>query len=213
MKRTLVWLFLLVVSLSTRRVRAQEDVAFGDTGHVAISAERLFGFIHTEESAGGTSVSANTINLLSAPTAFIGTGYSWPRIGFDVFVAPSISMGIAASYFNVSQGTGTGSISGFQLAPRFGYAANVSPKLSIWPRGGITYEHATNDTGTGTTATQQFFALTLEAPFVILVVPRAAFLISPTLDIGLSGTISSGGASADQTFTDFGLQFGLLLFL
>jgi hypothetical protein len=209
MKRALTLSLLVVVSFSTRRVWAQEEPAFGDAGHVAVSAERLFGFVHTELSENGTSVSANTINLLSAPTALVGTGYSWPRIGFDVFVAPSVSMGIAASYFNISQGTGSGSISGFQLAPRFGYAANVAPKLSIWPRGGITYEHVTNDNGAGTTATQSFFALTLEAPFAILVVPRAAFLIGPTLDIGLSGTTSG----VDQKFTDFGIQAGLLLFI
>ena len=132
MKRALMWSFLLVASFSSRSVWAQAPV-FGDQGHVAISAERLFGFINTEESQNGASSSANTFNLLSAPSALIGTGYSWPRIGIDVFVSRSMSLGIAASYFNVSPATG--SVSGFQLAPRVGYAANVSPNLAIWPRG------------------------------------------------------------------------------
>ncbi len=212
MKRALMRSLLLVVALSSRRVWAQdEELSFGQSGHVAISAERLFGFVHTEESENGASASANTLNLLSAPTALIGTGYTWPRIGFDFFVSQSVSMGFAASYFNVSPTTG--SISGFQLAPRVGYAANVTPKLAIWPRGGITYEYVNTDNGGGTSGTQSLFALTLEAPFAILVVPRAAFLIGPTLDIGLSGTASVGGASTDQKFTDFGLQFGLLLYI
>jgi hypothetical protein len=210
MKRALMWSFLVVASFSSRSVWAQEP-RFGDPGHVAISAERLFGFIHTEESENGASASANSVNLLSAPSALIGTGYSWPRIGVDVFVSSSISLGIAASYFSVSPNAG--SISGFQLAPRFGYAANVSPNLAIWPRGGITYERASTDDGAGSTATQSFFALTLEVPFAILVVPRAAILIGPTLDVGLSGSASSGGVSTDQKFTDFGIQAGLLLFI
>jgi hypothetical protein len=210
MKRALMWSFLLVGSFSSRSVWAQEP-RFGDPGHVAISAERLFGFIHTEESEDGASASANSFNLLSAPSALIGTGYSWPRIGVDVFLAPSISLGIAASYFNVSPSNG--SISGFQLAPRFGYAANVNPKLAIWPRGGITYERVYTDAGLGSTGTQSFLALTLEVPFAILVVPRAAILIGPTLDVGLAGSASVGGVSTDQKFTDFGVQAGLLLFI
>ncbi|HEY4185771.1 MAG TPA: hypothetical protein VGP07_11930 [Polyangia bacterium] len=196
--------------LWANRVRAQE-LAFGSVGHVAISAERLFGFVHTDESVSGGSASVDTISLLSNPTALIGTGYSWPRIAVDVFVSPSVSLGAAASVFNISP-TG-GSLSGYQFAPRVGYAGNVSPRVAIWPRGGITYEHASTNSGGGNVATQSFLALTIEAPLVILVVPRAALLIGPTLDLGLTGTVSSGGLSADQKFTDFGVQAGLLLFI
>lgn len=212
MKRALVWSFLLMAWLSVRNARAQDQqLSFGTSGHVAVSAERLFGFVHTEESAGGGSASASTINLFSAPTALIATGYTWPRIGVDFFVSQSVSVGLAASYFDVSPSAG--SFSGFQLAPRFGYAASVSPKLAIWPRGGITYEHVTTDSGGGTSHDQSFVALTLDLPFAILVVPRGAFLITPTLDLGLSGSSSANGVSADQKFTDFGLQFGLLLYI
>lgn len=212
MKRALRWSFLLLLVVSSRRVLAQDrDPSFGQTGHVAISAERLFGFVHTEEDVNGASTSADTINLLSAPSALLGTGYSWPRIGFDFFVSQSVSLGIAASYFEVSPAAG--SVSGFQLAPRVGYAANLTPRLALWPRGGITYEHANVDNGAGTSSTQSFFALTIEAPFAILIVPRAALLVGPTLDIGLSGNASVGGTSTDQKFTDFGLQFGLLIYI
>jgi len=212
MKRAVTWSLLLMVSWVAGPVRAQDEpLPFGGSGHVAVSAERLFGFVHTEESASGASVSASTINLLSAPTALIASGYTWPRVGVDLFLSPSVSLGLAASYFNVSPSAG--SFSGFQLAPRFGYAANVSPKLAIWPRGGITYEHVSTDSGGGTSHEQSFVALTLDLPFAILVVPRGAFLIAPTLDLGLSGSSSANGVSTDQKFTDFGLQFGLLLYI
>lgn len=212
MKRALRGLLLVMLTLLARRAWAQDEpLSFGQAGHVAVSAERLFGFVHTTESANGGSASADTINLLSAPTALIGTGYTWPRIGVDFFVASSVSLGCAASYFNVSPEAG--SFSGFQLAPRFGYALNVNSKLAIWPRGGITYEHVSTSSGGGTSNSQSFLALTLEAPFAILVVPRAAFLVGPTLDIGLTGTMTSGGASRDQKFSDYGLQFGLLIYI
>ncbi len=199
-----------MVSLSSHRVWAQE-LEFGAAGHAAISAERLFGFVHTTESENGARSSADTFTLLSNPSALIATGYSWPRIGVDVFVAPSVSLGAAASFFNVSPSSG--SFSGFQLAPRVGYAVKSGPRLAIWPRGGITYERASTDAGGGTTGTQSFLALTVEAPFVILTVPRAAILVGPTLDLGLAGSASAGGVSTDQKFTDFGIQAGLLLFI
>ena len=212
MKRALLWSVLLMLSFSVRRAWAEDgDVSFGQSGHVAISAERLFGFVHTDESENGASASANTINLLSAPTALIGSGYTWPRIGFDFFVSQSVSLGVAASYFNLSPEAG--SLSGFQLAPRVGYSARVGEKVAIWPRGGITYEYVSTSSGGGSSGTQSLVALTLEAPFAILVVPRAAFLIGPTVDIGLTGTASSGGTNTDQKFTDFGLQCGLLVFI
>jgi hypothetical protein len=209
MNRALRWTLLFVVSSSSHRVWAQE-LEFGAAGHAAISAERLFGFVHTTESENGGSSSADTFTLLSNPTALIATGYSWPRIGVDVFVAPSVSLGAAASFFNISPSSG--SFSGFQLAPRVGYAVKAGPRLAIWPRGGITYERASTDAG-GTTATQSFLALTVEAPFVILVVPRAAIVVGPTLDLGLAGSASAGGVSTDQKFTDIGIQAGLLLFI
>ena len=214
MKRTIKWTIVGALMLVVGKASAQEP-AFGDIGHVALSAERLFGYVHTKMSTTANGVdtnrSADTVSLIgSNPFGLLSTGYGWPRIAADAFVAKSISIGGALAFFNISPETG--SITGFLLAPRVGYAAFIGPRLVLWPRGGITYEHVSTDNG-GITITQSLFALTIEAPLAFLVVPRVAFLVGPTLDLGLSGSTSSGGMSLDQKITDFGLQASLLVLL
>ena len=61
-------------------------------------------------------------------------------------------------------------------------------------------------------------ALTVEAPFAFTFFPHVVFTAGPTLDIGLSGSISEdlgGGQSASEDYsaTEFGLQAGLLVYL
>jgi hypothetical protein len=216
-KQPLRWTIATVILLFAGTARAQHP-DFGDTGHVAISAERLFGFVHTSittSTAGGgsTSQSTDTLTLLTNPLGASTTGYSWPRIALDVFLSRGISLGGSLGYFNVSPTTG--SISGFLFAPRVGYAGHLSPRLAIWPRGGITFEQvSTSSGGVGSTTTKQsVFALTLEAPLTILVAPRIHVLVGPTLDLGLTGSRSTGNTSFDRKVTDFGIQVGLLVLL
>jgi hypothetical protein len=214
MKRTLKWTMAIVVILAAGKAWAGEP-AFGEAGHVALSAERLFGYVHSKQttSVAGTdmSQSEDSFSLFNNPLG-AATGYSFPRLGVDVFIAPSISVGGSLGYFNLSPPTG--SFSGFAFAPRLGFAARLGPNAAIWARGGITYQHVTTDPGNGgTSQTGTAFALTLEAPIAILVAPRAAFLIGPTLDLGLGGSVSAAGASTDRKFTDYGIQAGLLVLL
>lgn len=187
----------------------------GETGRFALSAERLFGYVHTSEtiSQGGVSTtqSADTFTLLTNPVGLISSGYAWPRIGFDAFIARNISLGGSVGYFNVSPSSG--SLSGFVFAPRVGYTAHIGPRVSIWPRGGFTFEQATSSDNAGNSTKQSLFALTLEAPLAIWMGPRFAIMVGPTLDLGLTGSRSSGGLSIDDTFTDFGIQAGLFVLL
>jgi hypothetical protein len=214
-KQTLRWAIASVILLLAGTARAQHP-DFGDTGHVAISAERLFGFVHTSITtsappAGSMTQSTDTLTLFTNPVATL-TGYSWPRIGLDAFISRGISLGGSLGYFNVSPPTG--SISGFLFAPRVGYAGHLSPKVAIWPRGGITFEQVSTSGGAGTATTKQtLFALTLEAPLAILIVPRIHGLVGPVLDLGLGGSRSTGNTSTDRKFTDFGIQVGLFVLL
>jgi hypothetical protein len=215
MKRTLKWLIASVI-LSVAGTAQAQHPDFGDIGHVAISAERLFGYVHssvtTSNVLGGTTTqSVDGFSLLTNPLGGSSSGYAWPRVGFDVFIVRSVSLGGSVGYFSVSPPTG--SISGFLFAPRVGYAAHLGPKIALWPRGGITVEQVSTTSAAGTSTKTSVFALTLEAPLAILVAPRIAVLVGPTLDLGLGGSVSTGGGSSDRKNTDFGIQAGLFVLL
>jgi hypothetical protein len=214
MRQTLTWALASTLVLLAGRASAQEP-GFGEPGHVALSAERLFGYVHSKEtqSMGGVDMSRSidTFTLFTNPIG-AASGYAWPRLALDAFVSHGVSVGGSLGLFYLSQDSA--SITGFLIAPRFGYAAMIGPRVAIWPRGGITYWHVSTDPGNGgTTGTQSAFALTIEAPLTILVAPRVGLLIGPTIDIGLGGSQGGGGASIDDKFTDFGLQAGVLLFI
>ncbi len=214
MKTIPICLIGFAVILSAGRVAAQEP-AFGDAGHLAISADRLFGFVHskrTQTMAGVTmSESLDSVTLFTNPLGG-ASGYAWPRIAFDGFVTRGLSIGGSLGYFNFSPSSG--SLSGFLVAPRIGYAVRLGPAVSIWPRGGITYLSVSSESGTGgSTSTVSAVALTLEAPLMFQAAPRAFILVGPTVDLGLSGSRSSGATSIDETITDFGFQTGLLLLI
>lgn len=219
MKRTLTWTVGCLLVLFAGRASAEEPT-FGDAGHVAISAERLFGYVHasrTQTVAGmDTTASQDYFTLLTNPVGAV-SGYGWPRIGIDAFVTNGLSVGGALGFFYLSNQNDTAS-TGFLLAPRIGYAVPVGPSVAIWPRAGVTYWHISNNpSGTGTDTSSSAVAVTIEVPVTILLAPRVAFTIGPAVDIGVGGSTSAsvGGASvsADQKYTDIGGHAGLLLFL
>ena len=128
MKRTLTWTVACVLVLLAGRASAQEPT-FGDAGHVAISAERLFGYVHasrTQTVAGvETTASQDYFTLLTNPIGAL-SGYGWPRIGIDAFVINGLSVGGALGFFYLSDDD-EDSATGFLLAPRIGYALAVAP--------------------------------------------------------------------------------------
>lgn len=208
------------VLVSTADKAVAQEKTFGQRGQLVLSAERLTGFVHTRmtTSVGGQSMSdsATTLTLLGNPLGLVASGYAWPRIALDGFVAENVSLGAAVTFFHVSPEEG--SSTGVVLAPRVGYSARLSPRVAIWPRLGFTYARVSSSNDTvNLSSKQSLFALTVEAPIVISVVPQGAITVGPTLDLGLGGsrsqTVGGGGeTSIDQKFTDFGIQAGLLLF-
>jgi hypothetical protein len=233
----------LVVSLAAMRGAGAQTAgpALGDSGHVALSAERLFGFVHTSSTTSSNgmdrpAVTMNGISLLGNPIGgLLGGSYAAPRLGFDAFVAGGLSLGVAAAYFHTSEsqpaqaGSTAGdselSLSGVILAPRIGFAAHLGPTVSLWPRAGVTYLRSWSDNSqggkAGSSSSSNLFAATLEVPLAVTLTERAAFLIGPTLDIGLSGGRTSEpppGSTASSTSTDIketdvGVQAALLILL
>ncbi|HZL20800.1 MAG TPA: hypothetical protein VFG23_23910 [Polyangia bacterium] len=215
LKRTLGGMLTLAVVFSAAEARAQSlekpgappseassaaaanaasnPAAFGDAGQFVISSEQLFGYTWRHISDKSGSASSNSFSLLADSQGTGASGYSWPRLGFDYFALKGISLGGAASFFRESGGGS--SLTGFELAPRVGYATMVGPWLGVWPRLGFAYIHASS---------QYYSAVTLDVPLVITATPHLAILVAPSLDIGIAGTNST-------KVTDAGLTFGLAL--
>lgn len=208
----------LLTILSTRA--DAQDLPFGERGSLVLSAERLAGFVHSSQntSAGGMEFdeSVDVFYLLGNPAAVV-TGYAWPRLALDGFIAPRVSLGAAATFVLISPENGSATV--MMLAPRVGYAAQIGNRLAFWPRLGFTYARVSNDTGgpASVEVTQSLFALTLEAPLVFVLASHATLNLGPTLDLGLGGSrtvsgLGGGGGDDDQTFTEFGLQGGISVY-
>jgi hypothetical protein len=196
------------------------------------------GFVFASEKSeqGDTTGTVNrtTISFLGSAYAGVANVYSLPRIAFDFFPINGLSLGGSLALINISSKSKTesqgisverddGSIFGFRCSPRVGYAAMFSPKVGIWPRGGITYlsmKTSSGDSSNDSSATLSHVALTIEAPLVISPVPHTAIYVGPTLDLGLGGSNKTstdvGGttteSSVDRTGTDIGVQAGLGLY-
>lgn len=229
---TLGTLMALVTGLGQRaRAETGETVPLlGDKGHLAISVDRLFGYVHprntTTVNGDSSTSSADVVSLLGSPINAVASIYTFPRLAFDVFVSPGFSVGGAANYFHLSQDinlsgnttSNSSTVSGFLIAPRAGYAVRAGASVWFWPRAGITYMNLSNDLGGGDNAKVSLLAATIEAPLAVTIAPHAVILIGPTVDIGLTGseklnTVGGTGTSITIKETDYGLQVGLLFLI
>jgi hypothetical protein len=235
MKRPLA-AFAIVVGILALDARAQAqgeppEAGFGDKGHFALGAERLFGYVHGSQeektTIGTTSTTTtrtlNSISVLGSPIHNVASIFSFPRVGFDAFIASSVSLGGSLTYFHLSQSGNGDSItaSGFLIAPRIGFAARLGQSVWLWPRVGVSYVSLTIDGGGGTSQDSNLFAATVEAPLALALAPRAILLVGPTLDLSLSGStkiaspVIAGGPneSNDIKETDIALQVSFLFYL
>lgn len=213
---------------------AQERLA--GRGGFMISAERILGIVWTHSSVeqNGATVNQDSTNVSLLTTRFGSalTGYSAPRIAFDYLARSGLTIGGAIGYMHsslsgtIEQGgrstTSDGpSLDGFLLAPRIGYLAMFNETIGIWPRGGVTYVHATaSNDDSSIDVTSNAFALTLEAPIVFAVVPHGGFWLGPTFDFGVSGSQkvkvtvlnNSVNTDTDGKIRDLGAQAGLFIY-
>ncbi len=227
MKRSLQCAFGTVALLVSSSAWAQ---TFGEKGQLAISAERLFGFVHDSSTYTANGVDSTTktdsFTFLSSTLAPVplqagnnigGMAYSAPRVAGDYFVIDHLSVGAALGYSHISfsvPATANAEVStsgdSWTFAPRAGYSFLFNDIVGIWPRAGFTYR-----TISGGNSSNDVFALTIEAPFTFTVIPHVVFTAAPTLDIGLSGSqnTSDGNGrtvSNDFTATEIGIQTALI---
>ena len=214
MKRTVVGLtMLLMSSLGARVAWGQvEDASFGKAHQLVVSADRLFGYVHSSEtySSGGVDItgSSNNVSIIGSPFTPLAASYASPRLAFDGFVTDGLSVGGSLSYFWTStkqpSATNSNSVDGFMIMPRVGYALPIGQAAAIWPRVGFSYLHAS---GVGNTVS--LYAVTMEVPLVIALGPHLALLAGPTFDLGVGGSENRNGVTIDVKETDIGVQFGI----
>jgi hypothetical protein len=198
---------------------------FGDKGQLAISAERLFGFVHdsstTTLNGQDNTFKTDSFSLLSTtltPAGSEGGGlaYSSPRVAGDYFVIKNLSVGGALGYSHVSlsqPATANMDLStsgdSWTFAPRAGYSFLFGEIVGIWPRAGFTYRTFSLGAESG-----HVLALTIEAPFTFSLIPHVVFTAGPTLDLGLSGSVDNtqGNRTTSLTFsaTEIGIQTALV---
>lgn len=171
--------------------------------------------------------------------------WSVPRLAFDGFVTDGLSLGAAAGFSTSSFSAGAssggtdadvdlGSSWTLVLSPRVGYAYMFSEKAGIWPRAGMSFFFGGFGIDDGLLAQEDLdgdgmpdveltaadssvdgIALSAELPLILTPAQHFIILIAPTLDLGLTGSVSAdGSASSDSSesdieVTDFGLQVGL----
>ncbi len=210
---------------------AQTTGTFGEAGSFVVSAERLTGLyfdridVETDgvqtlrgaDAEGETEVSRTTFVFLGNDAETTAAGV--PRLAFDYFVIPSLSIGGALMFTTRSQenddnyarpnGLGLGDVdtttdtteTTFAIAPRAGYGIMFTDLLGLWARGGITYasdtveadvedvDFAGNVTSSSSESTIHHWSLSLDGMLVISPIGHFAFAVGPYLDIPITGDI------------------------
>jgi hypothetical protein len=196
------------------------------SGTIALGAERLTGFFHSQDSVGPIDVTRNKISLLGEPT---NGPYDLPRIGIDGFIIDGLSLGgtIAISHTGVTTKGNAGPFNGsfdssetdFLFAPRVGYALMFSEHIGIWPRGGFSYFLASTSADNGPSTSLHYFSLNIDCPFLFKLAPNFAITAGPVIDVSFEGsqkTEPNGpgvSVTADASTAAFGIAAGLVAFL
>lgn len=214
LKRTLQAALAVVAIVWSTAARAQEEpgqppkaapppvepasaLTFAAGGDWLLSVENLFGYTYAHQS---NNFHANTFTLFGDAEGGTKSPYRFPSLALDYMIQSSLSVGLAANFVRLSASNGF-SNTGFEIAPRIGYATMPSQNLGIWPRVGVTYSY-----GTAVKA----FGITGELLLVAVITPHLLVTFGPVVDWGVSGTIKNGnGTTSNVNFVDIGAYFGL----
>jgi hypothetical protein len=214
MRTTIAAMLGAAVALTAGAAGAQP---FGSQGVFSISAERVFGLPYWEKrDIEWDNEPAPQRNDENDHTTFgIGWGeshtpYATPRFGVDYFVIDSLSLGGSLCFRTSSWENDDGDEadwSHFMLGPRVGYAIPLGTVAGFWPRGGFSYYSSGHD------AAPEYseLAMNLEGMFWLAPAEGVAFLLGPTIDLGLIGSAErQNGDEGDLRHTVIGLAVGLM---
>jgi hypothetical protein len=197
----------LVVAWSAVASAEPREPGWADGTRVAISAENLFGLSYVSAEAapssaagsdGGGRLSWLDVSLFGDQIGRTVTPYALPRLAIDALVAARWTAGGAVTFFRTRQSAGPGqddSLTSLVLAPRVGCVARLSPRLSLWPRLGVTYARTwgysylySMSRGVETNADiASVFAVGVEAPLALTLATRAAVTFGPAVNVGIAG--------------------------
>ncbi len=156
---------VLSTSASAAKMAVEEPPTLSDQGQIIVGAERVFGVTlsSVRQDVAGTPLSitdsyTNVGLLWGYPT----TVHNVPRFGLDYTVIDNLTIGFSGGFFSSSSKRksegGVGSteredgptFTEWLISPRVGYIVDVSEKLSIWLRGGVTlFGSSSKSEGTG----------------------------------------------------------------
>jgi hypothetical protein len=165
-----------------------------------LALERPFG-IHVEKRNGD---GARTFTVGGAGWQRNASALHQPRAAFDYFPVASLSVGVAAGLYAASSDDhGVGVL----LAPRFGYAGQLSRSLAVWTRAGVTW-FSEDENGGGA----RLWQLAGSAETLLLFLPNGnwAALIGPTADVAFAGALVGETVEARTRDHAFGVTTGLL---
>jgi hypothetical protein len=203
---------------------------FAKHGTVAVGTERVFGINYTKSTVkdlGATQEdqgSSTSIAFLGTLPTSIG---AIPRLNFDVFLGPGVSVGggvmyqhiRSASTFGATNTSSDSNAAYILVAPRVGFGIPINAALAVWPRWGISYLHLKSEDpdvdpaiGTRTYSTGMWYT-TLDALLLISPVQHVAFNVGPTFDVLIHGPSRKrndvGVATGDYSSYSLGLHAGM----
>ena len=142
--------------------------------------------------------STDSFTLFTNPVSGEATGYGWPRIAFDAFVARGFSVGGSLGIVHFAPDDGD-SITGFLVAPRAGYAVRLgSHALDLAAARVHVYAVVDQPGRRGRGHHRQGLRAHRGGPVRDFAAPRVVLHLGPTFDLGVGGSTSVGGASVDS---------------
>jgi len=229
-----VGLALGILTAAGSASAADETGGIASQGQFIVSVDRVFSLISYQDfkqgpDANNSSTSTTNFGLITSHPA-PPTLFAVPRFALDYTVTSNITVGGSLFLLATLGSTGTTTVDSkstsspapkltyLGIAPRVGYILPITETFAFWGRLGFTYAAGTtsttttqaNGTTTSTSATTSEFALDVEPMFVFSPVSHFGFTFGPTIDIPLTGSLSSGGQSVDSSQFYVGLQTGIL---
>jgi len=172
-KLAVVYSIMLVALPAAAQDDGPPTAKFGASHVLALSSDANLSFQHVSVSPG--SVSSTTFVLRPAADFFVVDNFS---LGGTVLAA-------SASTSSAMAGSG-GTVTSFGIGARAGYNVRLGDRVSIWPKGGVSFV-----TVSAAGSSDSHVALGLSAP--LLYHPVAHFLLGlgPDLNVDLSGMIKT----------------------
>jgi len=171
----------------------------------AISAsfalERVGGVGYASASNGDSSVSAVAFGIGGASP----NPYSIPRVGVDWVSSSGVTVGgaLGFSYFSGSAKNrgpreDVGSVTLYSLTPRVGYRAQLSDRLDLIPRAGLTFAGGSVSPNGEGSASIFALAVSADVPLVFRLTDSFNALAGLGVDYTVHATASTGSSSGSS---------------